>query len=111
MNLGLTDTQIKQISLVLETAGASRVAVFGSRAKGNWRPNSDIDIAVWGKNVNIGRVLSDLDELPMPYKFDVLDYDDLTNIELRDHIDRVGQVIFTRASPSTPEVPPSPQTA
>ena len=93
MRFGLSDKQIEQISVLLNNAGVSKAVIFGSRAKGNFRPNSDIDIAVWGNEPNIGRILTELDELPMPYKFDVVEYEPLT-AALREHIDRVGVVFY-----------------
>jgi predicted nucleotidyltransferase len=93
MNLGLSEKNINLIIGVLKACGAAKAAVFGSRAKGNYRDNSDIDIAVWG-DVNIGHILTELDELPMPYKFDVVAYETIKNDKLREHIDRVGKPLI-----------------
>jgi len=90
MRFGLTEKQIGQITALLGNAEVSKAIIFGSRAKGCYRNNSDIDIAVWGSNINIGRLLAELDELPMPYKFDVIDYEKITDDALRNHIDSVG---------------------
>ena len=52
------------------------VIIFGSRAMGNYKKGSDVDIAVKGKNVNhdvIGALHTRLnEELPLPYFFDVI---------------------------------------
>jgi DNA polymerase, beta domain protein region len=72
MKLGLSE---KYFQLIVETrkqADIDRAVVFGSRAKGNWRENSDIDIAVFGASANVGSLVAQLDELPMPYKFDIV---------------------------------------
>ena len=98
MNFGLTDMQIKQISNILEVAGVQKAAIFGSRAKGNWRNNSDIDIAVWGQEINLGKLSAQLEELPMPYSFDVIDCRNITSPALREHIDRVGVVFYKRGA-------------
>ncbi|MDR1000546.1 MAG: nucleotidyltransferase domain-containing protein [Clostridiales bacterium] len=95
MNIGLTDKHASLIVETLSACGVSRAVVFGSRAKGDWRGNSDIDIAVSGC-VNIGGLLIRLDELPMPYKFDVVDYETISHQPLREHIDRVGVELFSR---------------
>jgi len=72
--------------------------IFGSRAKGNYQPGSDIDIALKGKRLTDDTVLQLSDELeeqlPLPYFFDLLIYHLITNSELHQHIDRVGQVIY-----------------
>jgi predicted nucleotidyltransferase len=90
MNIGLSEKHMAMIVDVLAEAGISRALVFGSRAKGNWRDNSDVDIAIFGNAVNLGALGVELDELPTPYKFDVVDYESIGNPALRKHIDRVG---------------------
>ncbi|MDR1453959.1 MAG: nucleotidyltransferase domain-containing protein [Candidatus Margulisbacteria bacterium] len=72
--------------------------LFGSRAKGTARYNSDIDIALRGVIDWQGSALiaDDLNELPLPYKFDVLVYDQITNPDLRAHIDRVGKMLYIK---------------
>jgi len=90
MDTGLSKKHLDMIVKTLKEADVSRALLYGSRAKGNWKHNSDIDIAVFGSNVNIGNLFDKLDELPMPYKFDVTDYDLINNVALKEHIDRVG---------------------
>jgi uncharacterized protein len=74
------------------------VLVFGSRAKGNYRNGSDIDLAIKvQKNglklaLDISGILNE--RLPIPYHVDVVSYDDLENLELKSHIDRVGKAFF-----------------
>ena len=69
------------------------VILFGSRAKGNFKSGSDIDIALKGDlDDNILFQISDLlnEELPLPWFFDILIYHRITKKELIDHIDRFG---------------------
>ena len=75
-----------------------KVIVFGSRAMGKETPGSDIDLAIITKNKNdiSGSVQADLEELPTPYMFDVVDYKWITHEALRAHIDRVGKVLFEK---------------
>ena len=94
MNIGLSDKHIALIIGALKDCGVQRAVVFGSRAKGNWRENSDIDIAVFG-DVHLPKLSARLDELPMPYKFDVVDYETISHQPLREHIDRVGVEMFS----------------
>ncbi|WP_337366408.1 nucleotidyltransferase domain-containing protein [Phascolarctobacterium sp.] len=94
MKLGLSENNLQLIVDTLSQAGVSKAVVFGSRAKGNWRENSDIDIAVFGAGVNVGALSVQLDELPMPYKFDIVDYNSINNQALREHIDMVGVEIY-----------------
>jgi len=74
------------------------VTLFGSRAKGTHRKGSDVDLAVQGDKVTedtIARLADQLNEqLPLPYFFDVLNYNALTDSELLAHINRLGRVIY-----------------
>ncbi|MBY0245622.1 MAG: nucleotidyltransferase domain-containing protein [Sphingobacteriaceae bacterium] len=73
--------------------------IFGSRAKGNYKNGSDIDIALKGnisfRNIADCKFMLD-EETILPYMFDVLDYNTLKNEELKQHIDRVGVVFYER---------------
>ncbi len=77
-----------------------KVVIFGSRAKGNYKTGSDVDLAVYGADVTfdvVARLHAKLeDESPMPYFFDVIDVNHLDNQDLKSHIERVGKVIFQR---------------
>jgi predicted nucleotidyltransferase len=70
--------------------------LFGSRAMGRHRDQSDIDLALIGPVDQrlLGCVLTELDELPLPWQFDVKAYDDLRDAALRNHIDRRGVVVY-----------------
>lgn len=73
-------------------------AVFGSRAKGDHKPYSDVDIALYGDLglADVESVRADLEELPLVYTFDVVAYGLVKNLELRRHIERVGIKIYER---------------
>lgn len=100
MNFGLTDEALSAIRSVFEKhPEVERVVIFGSRAMGHERANSDIDLAVWGEvdDLLLGRILGELDELPLPYTFDGLVYDRIQHPALKEHIDRFSQSLFARA--------------
>lgn len=71
------------------------VMIFGSRALGNYKKGSDVDIAVKGRNLSdamIRAIQFELnEETQIPYFFDVLHYESLTNDALRQHIDEFGK--------------------
>lgn len=97
---GLSEQDLQIIREVLASYPmVIKALLFGSRAKGNYKPGSDVDIALFGDGVEnhtatIAGILND--ESPLPYYFDVLDYGSLANSELRGHIDRVGILIYSR---------------
>lgn len=75
-----------------------KAVLFGSRAKGTWWEGSDIDIAIFGINdeLEVERIAVEIDELPLPYKFDIKVYTQIKNPALREHIDRVGILIYEK---------------
>jgi len=96
---GLTDSEQELIRAVLRHhAEVTEARIFGSRAKGNSQPGSDVDIALWGKlnDTMVAAIAGELDELPLPYTFDVQAYDTIRHQPLREHIDRVGRSFYTR---------------
>ncbi len=70
------------------------IKIFGSRAKGNYRNNSDIDLVIWGpiSPREVESLRMDLDELPTPYEFDLINYENLDHENLKSHIDRIAKV-------------------
>jgi len=96
---GISD---KSYNLLLETIasfpGIEKAEIFGSRAMGNYKKGSDIDIAIFGKNINfdiISRLQTILNQqLPIPYHVDVVHFDTIENKELQDHITNLGIKIW-----------------
>lgn len=96
---GLKQEDIKTITAVISKRGeVEEVLIFGSRAKGNFKNGSDVDIVLKGENVTRDTILAisgELnDETILPYHFDILDFNTIQNEELIQHIQRVGQIIY-----------------
>jgi len=75
------------------------VVVFGSRAMGNHRPGSDIDLAVKGGSItseDMQEMVLALDNLGLLYKVDVRHYDTINNADLKAHVDRVGIDLYNK---------------
>jgi len=94
---GLTDHELDMIRTVLlrhrEITGA---LLFGSRAKGIASPASDIDLALMGvaDPLVAEAISSELDELSLPYRFEVKAFGAIQHRPLREHIERVGVKIY-----------------
>ena len=91
----------KDLAYIIEVIRAypeiKAVLLFGSRAKGNYKVFSDIDLAIKGdvlESVMLAIKGRLDDEGPLPYKFDIVHYDSITNQNLKDHIDRIGIKIY-----------------
>jgi len=87
------------VSAVFESnPSIQKAVVFGSRAKGSHSPCSDVDIALYGNLdfLEVERIVCELDDLPTICKFDVVAYENVNNAALREHIDRVGRVVYEK---------------
>ncbi len=75
---------------------ATKLVVFGSRAMGNHKHGSDIDLAVWGLEPGEVRKLNiRLNEyLSLPHKFDVVGFESVNDPELKQHILESGKTIY-----------------
>ena len=77
-----------------------KVILYGSRAKGNFKNGSDIDLTMIGSWLDLQllwKVDDELDDLLLPWMIDLSIYDLISNAALREHIERVGQVIYQKA--------------
>lgn len=96
---GLEPAQCEAIRGVFEGfPGVEEVQLYGSRAMGRYHAGSDVDLALLGEvnAVMLNRISEQLDDLLLPYTFDLSIFEDIDNAELRDHILRVGQTFFRR---------------
>ena len=75
--------------------------MYGSRAKGNYKPFSDVDITLEGAELthtDLSRLSLAIDDLLLPYQFDISIFHTLKNEALIDHIRRMGITIYERES-------------
>lgn len=97
--LDLEEMQILQ-QIFSETNGLEEVILYGSRAKGNNKPFSDIDITLLGERLSdedLTDICYKLSESSLPYFCDVSIFHHLTSPSLIDHIKRRGKTIFKRS--------------
>ncbi len=97
---GLKITDINLINSVFTKYNCiKKVIIYGSRAKGNYKKGSDIDLTLIGKNISLTtqmKIENELDELFLPYKIDLSVYDKIENIDLKDHIQRIGSIFYKK---------------
>ncbi|MCO6453334.1 MAG: nucleotidyltransferase domain-containing protein [Caldilineales bacterium] len=100
MNHGLPQSVVESISAVLSRhPQVESATLFGSRAKGDYKNGSDIDLTLHGEQLTLRilyRILNDLDDLYLPYTIDLSIFDNISDPDVIEHIERVG-VIFYRA--------------
>jgi len=100
MLYGLSDKTLATLnSIFLNYPDIKQVILYGSRAKGKYRVGSDIDITLKTdssfSHTSLLRIGNNFDDSDLPYFVDVSIYDKLSNPELKDHIDRVGKILFS----------------
>ena len=80
-------------------ANLEKVILYGSRAKGNYKKFSDVDITLEGDKLTLSdlfRIQDLLYESDLPYMYDVSIFSKISNPDLVDHIRRRGIVIWER---------------
>lgn len=102
-SFGITKKSYKLLlDLFLNHPQIEQVILYGSRAKGTFKKGSDIDLAIKGKDCTAEiatRVKTTInDVLPIPYKVDVVDYESLMFMELKQKIDEAGVVFYERVT-------------
>jgi predicted nucleotidyltransferase len=78
-----------------------KAVLYGSRAKGSYKIGSDIDLTLYGEGLGFDELLvimSELDDLLLPYTIDLSIFATLDHAGLRDHIQRVGVPFYDRAA-------------
>lgn len=100
MPYGLTDIELQKLFEVFAQNGRiEQVILYGSRAKGNFKPFSDVDITLVGSELSrddLNKVIQEIDDLLLPYQFDISLKRKLKNVALIDHIERRGVEIYKK---------------
>lgn len=97
---GLTEATIEKIGGVLaDHPQVEQALLYGSRAKGNYKNGSDIDLTLMGQGLktdDLLKIMGELDDLLLPYMIDLSIFHQLTHQELIEHIRRVGIIFYER---------------
>jgi predicted nucleotidyltransferase len=97
---GLSGQTVEKIQAVLASfPEVEKAVVHGSRANGNFKPGSDIDLTLFGDGMTdkvMSRIYWALDDLLLPYKIDLSLFSGLKHPALVDHIRRGGIVLYDR---------------
>jgi predicted nucleotidyltransferase len=92
---GLNEAVIKKLMTTFSRyPEIENVTIYGSRANGNYKPGSDIDVVLKGNELNtilLNRIEHDIDELNLPYQVDLSIFHQIDNEELLMHIKNIGK--------------------
>lgn len=98
MKFGLPPQDIESVCRVFQKyPEIEQVQIFGSRAIGNYKKGSDVDLVLFGdiSHETLTRVRFELDEeLPLPYKFDVVSWNEIEREEFKKHIQDFGKKFY-----------------
>jgi predicted nucleotidyltransferase len=98
LKYGLKPDVLKSLlDIILTVPQVTEIILFGSRAKGNFKQGSDIDICIKGVNItqqDVKTLLCKIDKLDLPWEIDLLSYDSISDLAVKEHIDRVGIKLF-----------------
>lgn len=107
LRFGLKETTIQKICGVLaKFPQVEKAILYGSRAKGNYKNGSDIDLTLTGGAdltlQILTRIMNDLDDLLLPYTIDLSIFDHISDPDVIDHIRRVGVPFYEKQPASEP---------
>jgi predicted nucleotidyltransferase len=98
---GLSDKEFDEMTAIFsQCKNLEKVILYGSRAKGNYKPFSDVDITLTGDCLTINDLykLQDLFYYSdLPYMYDISIFKNITNPDLTDHINRRGIVVWSKS--------------
>lgn len=106
MRFGLKESTIEQIQSVFARYPQVKKAIlYGSRAKGNYKTGSDIDLTLIGGEALtlkvLYRIMDEIDNLLLPYTFDLSIFHHISDSDVTEHIQRVGIVFYQSAEETT----------
>ena len=101
MRHGLSKRTLNQIREILSHyPEVEQALLFGSRAKGSFKKGSDIDVALIGQFLNLklmNQISNEIDDSDLPYTIDLSIFHQISNPDLREHVQRVGVVIYRKS--------------
>lgn len=102
LRFGLKQATIERMNAIFAGhPGIAQVILYGSRAMGNYRHGSDIDLTIKGEAVTLSELMkidTELDDLLLPYSIDLSLLHKINDPDLLDHINRVGAVFYDKKS-------------
>ena len=102
IRFGLKEKDIALINAIFaQYPNIEEVVLYGSRAKGNYKTGSDIDMTIVENDLTMTdflKISNDIDDILLPYKIDLSQKRKISNPELIEHINRVGQLFYLKNS-------------
>ena len=94
------DTINKLCTVFSKYSEIEEAIIYGSRAKGNYKNGSDIDLTLIGSSdlnlTTLGKIMTGIDDLLLPYTEDLFLYNYLNDPDILDHIRRAGKIFYKK---------------
>ncbi|MEK7702680.1 MAG: nucleotidyltransferase domain-containing protein [Nitrospirota bacterium] len=101
LHFGLKEATLQKIrGVFVHYPQIEKAMIYGSRAKGNYKNGSDIDLTLFGDALTLNilhKMMTEIDDLLLPYKVDLSIFHTLSDPDFIDHIQRVGVVFYEKA--------------
>ena len=101
MQYGLSKCTLDQIKDILSHyPEVEQALLYGSRAKGTFKKGSDIDVTLIGPFLDLkvlSQIMNEFDDSLLPYTIDLSIFHQISNLDLQEHIQRVGVVIYKKS--------------
>ena len=103
---GLKEDDIQAVGAVFARyPQVEKAILYGSRAKGNYKNGSDIDLTLLGGEdltfSMLSPIMTDLDDLLLPYTMDVSIFRHINDPDVIEHIQRVGVTFYEKTTETT----------
>lgn len=101
MKFGLSEQTLQKINGVFtQYPQIDKVVLYGSRARGDYKNGSDIDLTLYGgetlTHTLLSQIANDLDDKLLPYTIDLSIFDNIRNHDMIEQIERVGKLFYKR---------------
>lgn len=101
MKYGLSNQTLQKIcDVFVQYPQVEEVVLYGSRARGDYKNGSDIDLTLRGgdalTHTILSRIANDLDDQLLPYTIDLSIFGNIRNPEMTEQIERVGVVFYEK---------------
>ena len=88
------------VNILKQYKEIERASIFGSRARGDYKPSSDIDIVIYGDlltNTINTKIYFEIEELYIPFKIDLINFNTLDNKnKIKENIEKEGVDIYVK---------------
>lgn len=101
MKYGLSEQTLQKIhDVFVQYPQVEKVVLYGSRAKGDYKNGSDIDLTLHGRDslthTILSKIANDLDDQLLPYTIDLSIFKNIKNPDMVEQIERIGVIFYKK---------------